>query len=154
MKCNSIETDVTIFYEGKNKLTKEEEQDMLDLLTVTVESQASAGGFVDCAGCSVRSVSSTSSSSGSGSSTIPIVAGVVAAAAVLAIAGGVYYKRRTAMTSQEHHGTEKGGDTSESDEDGDNAVIEAKMVNDSGEQVVQAEAYVVGEEGKGTKVKM
>jgi len=126
---------------------------MFDLLAVTVEEQASAGDLADCDGCSVENVSSSPSGGGSGSSgssIIPIVCGVAAVLAVL-VTGAVFWKKRKVSTAG--HNTEKGGETSESDEDGDH-VVEARMVGTGEDQhVAEADAYVVGEEGKGCKDK-
>ena len=108
--CNKIDSDVDIFYDGKDKASREEKQDMFDLLIATIEAQAASGDFKEAG--TLEKVGSSSSSSGSGPP-VGLVAGVVAAAAV--VAGGLLYKKRRQGAGGEK---KRGGDTDESsDED-------------------------------------
>jgi hypothetical protein len=67
MNCDTIQSNVEIFYEGR-EISKEDEREMFDLLIVTIESQAASGTF-DSVGTieSVELMSSTSTGSSGGS---------------------------------------------------------------------------------------
>lgn len=153
VKCSSIAADVQIFCAGAGKVTNEEKQGMFDLLAVAAEEQASAGNLADCDGCSAESVSSSPSGGGSGSSgssIIPIACGAAAALAAL-VAGAAFWKKHKVSTAG--RSTEKGGEMSESDKDGDH-VVEARVVGaGEGQRAAEADAHMAGEEGKGCKDK-
>jgi hypothetical protein len=120
--CGKVVSGVEIFFGGKDEPTKEEKQDMFDLLVVTLESQAEAGDF-DEVGTVERVVSGSSSASGSGPN-VPLVAGLLAA--VVVVAGFIYKRRVHAKANNAGVSQEKGDETSDSDED--IAVPEAQVV--------------------------
>jgi len=84
MNCDKIETDVDIFYNGRDA-SQEEKDEMFALLTETIQSQQTSGTFANEAGATVESVQvvSTESNSGRGLSTGATVGVAVAALAVV-----------------------------------------------------------------------
>lgn len=150
MNCETIQTDVEIFYQG-DKASEEEEADMFALLMATIESQAEAGHFAEVG--SIGSVASaeevtvgssgtfTSADDTSTESTFNIVGPAIAVIAALAIGGAVWYKLG------------KSNDSEDSEESGNGKGDETGGETDDDERVPEAQVLVVEEtdDGRGKK---
>ena len=101
---------------------------MFNLLTSTLESQASDGDFAEAGAVERVSVEPEGGDGGN----VRVVVGVLAAAA--AVAGGFMYHRRLTKTAEREAHTEKGGETSESDDELPVAEAQVIAVEDDGDE--------------------
>jgi len=90
VSCDKIETDINVFYDGRDA-TEEEKDEMFALLTEILQAQRASGSFAGAG--TVESVKAVSTESNSGDKDVPagLTAGVVVAAvAVIAALVSVY----------------------------------------------------------------
>jgi len=93
VRCDKIETDVDIFYDGKDA-TQDDKEEMFALLTEVIQAQDASGSFADAG--TIQSIEATSTDgSDRGAPSVGMPVGVVVAAlVVIAAAGGYYYHSR------------------------------------------------------------